>query len=138
MAASNIRLPTEADNTGKYNRTWQRTVGATAVEEHFYHKAHGETAVVTSQAISATNVTLKALNQQRLGLVIFNDGDLELLYVKLGATATVTDYTYVIPPKGIWTLPVPYAGIVDALWSGTTGTAAGGGTPAAKITEITP
>lgn len=84
----------------------------------------GATSATSTQvASSATNVTLKASNTSRQGLIITNDST-SVLYVKLGATASATSYTYRLASYDILELPLPiYTGIVDGLWSSANGNA---------------
>lgn len=89
------------------------------------------TSVVTRVDDSATNVTLKAANANRRGLYIFNDSD-QILYIKFGATATITDFTVKVAAGGFYEMPPGpvYTGIVDGIW-------AAGSTGAAQVTELT-
>lgn len=79
---------------------------------------------------SATNVTLQAANSARRGLLIFNEST-ATLYLKFGATATITSYTVQVPAGGLYELPANpiYTGIVDGLWASVNG--------AAQVTELT-
>ena len=135
MAANYVQLPDDSGNTGKKVRTWQRTVGANDTEEHFFHQAHGETSGLANVAANAASVTLRAASQSRLGLIIYNDSADSQLYVKLGATASVTSFSSLVPPRGEWVLGVPYAGVVDGIWTNPSGGAVSGD---ARVTEITP
>jgi hypothetical protein len=76
----------------------------------------------TSVAGSASNVTLLASNAARTGAVINNDST-AILYVKCGATASTTSYTYKLFPDGVCELPFGYSGIVDGIWASATGNA---------------
>lgn len=88
-------------------------------------------AAETRVAISATSVTILAANAARLGAVIVNDSD-KLLYLKMGAgPATVTSFTYKMPPDDRVEVPANFDGIITGIWS-----AAGAG--AAQVTELTP
>ena len=49
-------------------------------------------ATVSSVAGSASSVTLLAVNRNRVSFSVFNDSS-AVLYVKLGATASASDYT---------------------------------------------
>lgn len=69
---------------------------------------------------SATSVTLKALNTARLGLSITNDST-ATLYVKLGTTASATDYNVKMMPNSYWESPVNYTGRVDGIWASANG-----------------
>lgn len=80
-------------------------------------------------ASSVTVVTLLAANTSRRSAAIFNEST-AILYVKHGATATITDYTLQIPALGYYELPFPlYRGIITGLWASANG--------AAQITEGT-
>lgn len=87
------------------------------------------TGTVTSQTDQATSVTLLASNASRLGAVIYNDSDVAL-YVKCGATASATSFTYKVAAAGTVELPYGYTGIVDGIW-------ASDSTGSARITEFT-
>jgi hypothetical protein len=87
------------------------------------------TATLTNVASSATNVTVVAANASRRGLTIFNDST-QALYIKFGATASLTSYTYKLFPSQTYTMdPPPYAGIIDGLWDSANGNA--------RVTELT-
>jgi hypothetical protein len=134
MAANSYRLPTDAANTGVRIRTFQRTIG-TAQEENYFHIVHGEASVVGTVAASATNVTLQAANQQRTGWRVVNDSEDSVLFAKLGATASTSSFSKKILPGADWSLDVPYAGIIDGIWTNPGGGAVSGN---ARVTEITP
>lgn len=87
------------------------------------------TSAVSRVNDSASSVTLAAANTDRRALTIFNDSD-EILYVKLGATASTTDFTVKVQPDGYYELPQPaYTGVVDGIW-------ASDSSGAAQVTEI--
>ena len=87
------------------------------------------TATLANVTASATTGTLKALNTSRLGLVVVNDAD-KALYVKYGATASLTSYTVKIAAGGYWEMPQPiYTGVVDGIWETSP-------TGSARITEL--
>lgn len=74
------------------------------------------TATLTNVGSSATNVTLKASNTARLGLMLYNDST-SSCYVKFGATASSTSFTVFMGPTAYYELPSPcYSGIVDGIW----------------------
>ena len=92
-------------------------------------------ATVTSTADSATVVTLAAAKATRAGLWIQNSST-EILFVKMGDTATVADYSVEIPARTatgatLWEMPTTpiYTGIVTGIW-------ANNSTGAAKVTEF--
>lgn len=85
-------------------------------------------AALTNVASSASNQTLLAASDQRIGVIIHNDST-SILNVKYGATASATSYTYEIGPGGTWEMPVPiFAGILDGIWDAANGSA--------RITEL--
>lgn len=84
---------------------------------------------VTSVADSATNVTLLASNAARLGATVYNDST-EILYLKLGATASLTSFTSRLIPNAYYEIPFRYKGIIDGIW-------ANNSTGNARITELT-
>jgi hypothetical protein len=71
-------------------------------------------------AANSSSVTLAASNGRRNAIAISNDGS-TILYVKFGATATVTDYTVQIPATtGYWSSQgdPAYQGRIDGIWAG--------------------
>lgn len=77
---------------------------------------------------SATNVTLLALKDTRVGVLLVNDSTANL-FLKYGATASSTSYTVKIGSGGYWEMPQPiWAGQVDGIWDAANG--------AARITEL--
>lgn len=88
---------------------------------------------VTSVASSATNVTLLAANQNRRAVTIHNDST-QVLYVKYGATASTTSFTYRLTANSALELPAitpdgkPWVGQIDGIWAAAVGNA--------RITEV--
>lgn len=96
--------------------------------------APGQAATFTlsNASDSATSVTLLASNSARKGCWIFN-ASLQILYVKLGATASIAagGYNFAIQPGGYWEMPAPlYTGVIDGIWTANS-------SEYAQITEIT-
>lgn len=87
------------------------------------------TSAVTSVNDSASNQTLLASNANRLGATVTNDST-QILYVKLGATATATSYTVRMLPGDYYEVPFGYTGIIDGIW-------AADASGAARVTELT-
>lgn len=83
------------------------------------------TSTGSNVSASATSVTLKAANSSRKELKIQNDST-AVLYLKEGATASSTDYTYKLYQDDVY-LTNNYTGIVDGIWASATG--------AARVTE---
>lgn len=88
------------------------------------------TSSVTSVAASAGVVTLLVANATRLDATFFNDSDTEVLYLKLGAAASLVSYTVQIQPLAYYELPYRYTGIITGIWTAAVGNA--------RITELTP
>jgi len=91
--------------------------------------ARPSTSVTSSVAGSMSSVVLLASNSIRLGATIYNDSS-ALLYVKLGTTASTTDYTIKLFPLSYYEVPYGYTGAIGAVWSAATGFA--------RIDELTP
>lgn len=90
---------------------------------------HTATSAVTSVASSATTVSLLASNASRKQAAFYNDST-QILYLKLGATASTTSYTVQIPAGGYYELPgvTVYTGAIDGIWASANGNA--------RITEL--
>jgi len=89
------------------------------------------TGTLSNVSDSATSVTVLAANSGRLGAVIYNDSG-STLYLKFGATASVTSFSVKLLPESCYEMEGPhiYTGILDGIWD----TAPGG---AARVTELT-
>jgi hypothetical protein len=83
-----------------------------------------------SVAASTTNTILLPSNTLRLGATIYNDAS-ALLYVKLGVSASLSDFTVKLFPLSYYEVPFNYIGQIDAVWS----LASNGGF--ARISELT-
>ncbi len=88
------------------------------------------TSAVTSVGSSVANVTILAANSDRLGATIYNDSN-SRLFLKLGAVATVTDFTVRLGPQDYYEVPARYTGIIDGIWDPIV---SGSG----RVTELTP
>jgi len=88
------------------------------------------TATTTQVADSASSVQILAANTSRLGATIFNDST-AALYVKMGTTASATDYTIRLIQYEYFKVPFGYTGRIDGIW------ASDPGDGAARITEFT-
>lgn len=87
------------------------------------------TSTVTNVSDSATNQTLLSANTSRAGATIMNDSA-EILYVKLGTTATTADYSVAMVSNAYYEVPFGYTGRIDGIW-------ANNSTGAALIDELT-
>ncbi len=126
MADSYIQVPT--DSTGKKVDSDQVTVSGQTVQRQRI-SMRGANAANSSVADSATSVTLKAANENRVSLTIVNDSTALLYVLKGSGAASVTAYTYVLDQGGTVTIE-DYTGQVNGIWE----SAAGG---AARVTEVT-
>lgn len=88
------------------------------------------TSNTSSVSASLSNTILLPSNGTRLGATIYNDSSSSLMYVKLGATATTTDFTVKLFPLAYYEVPYGYTGEIDAIWSVASGFA--------RIDELTP
>jgi hypothetical protein len=88
------------------------------------------TATVTAVADNAASVTLLASNANRLMATIENDSS-AVLYLKLGATASLTSYTVRMVQYGYYEVPAGYTGVIDGIW------ATDPNDGAARVTELT-
>lgn len=77
---------------------------------------------------SASSTTLLASNAARKGATIFNDST-AILYVKFGATASVSSFGVKMIAGAYFEMPFSYTGIIDGIWASATG--------AARVTEFT-
>jgi hypothetical protein len=91
----------------------------------------GPTSIATPSIVTAAaaDTTLKALNQSRIGMTVYNDSS-ATLYLKYGTGASATSYTVRISGGGYWEMPVPiYTGAVNGNWVSADGSA--------YVTELT-
>lgn len=89
------------------------------------------TATLSNVASSASSVTILASNASRKGAMVYNDST-QVLYLKMGATASSSSYTVLIPAAGYYELPAAqylYTGILDGIWASANGNA--------RVTELT-
>jgi len=88
------------------------------------------TSAVTSVVSAATSTSILASNANRRMAIMVNDAD-KNCYVKLGATASTTSFSYKLTPGQTLELPMPvYTGAIDAIWEA-------GPTGSMRVTEIT-
>jgi hypothetical protein len=81
-----------------------------------------QTVTNSNVAGSASSVLLLAHNGGRKGASIFNDST-AVLYVKLGTTASTTDYQAQLQPLQYYEVPFNYVGIIHGIWASATGNA---------------
>ena len=78
------------------------------------------TSAVNSVASLATTATLLAANANRNGATFYN-ASTSVLYLKLGATASLTSYSVQIAAGGYYEVPAWYSGVIDGLWASANG-----------------
>lgn len=108
---------------GDYGSVKTDSVGATWTRDR-----NSTTPSQSSVASSATNVTILSSNVNRLGATIFNDST-QVLYLKLGATASTSSYTVQLASNAYYEVPFSYTGQIDGIWASANGNA--------RITELT-
>lgn len=87
------------------------------------------TATLTSVADTASSTTLLSANTNRVGASIYNDSTVNL-YLKLGTTASTTDFTVILVPDTYYEVFGGYTGRIDGIW-------ASNASGSARITELT-
>jgi hypothetical protein len=87
------------------------------------------TATLSNVNDTASSTTLLSANANRIGATIVNDST-EVLFVKLGTTASATSFTKKMAVGEYWEVPFGYTGRIDGIW-------ANDASGAARITEIT-
>lgn len=91
------------------------SVAATVVTK----ETRSTTPAQTSPSVGNTNTSILALNVNRLGATIYNEGT-AICYMILGSTATTTSYTLQIAVGGYYELPFGYTGAVAGITSAST------------------
>jgi hypothetical protein len=88
------------------------------------------TTALSNVSGTASNTTILAANANRKRVVIVNDST-ATLYLKFGATASATSYTYLLYGGDTYESPSNpiYTGQIDGIWASATG--------AARVTEFT-
>jgi hypothetical protein len=84
-----------------------------------------QAATGSNVAASATSVTLLSASDLRAGASIVNDttDSTNYLYVKMGTTASTTDYAVRINAGGYFEVPFGYRGRIDGIWVAASGNA---------------
>lgn len=90
-------------------------------------KFRASTSTTTCISGATTSLTLKASNTGRIRATIYNNST-QNLYVKEGATASATSYTYLLG-SGDLVIIDDYVGQVDGVWNGVNGSA--------QVSEVT-
>jgi hypothetical protein len=90
-----------------------------------------QAATVSNVSASATSVTILSATDTRAGASIYNDTSdtTNYLYVKMGTTASTTDYSVKVNAGGYFEVPYGYNGRIDGIWVAASG--------AARVTEYT-
>ncbi len=117
-------VPTAMSADGDIVTPWADKSGRSVVKQ--------QSGTGTTSQVSDTNVstTILAANTARLGASVFNDSTVTL-YLKMGTTASTTDYTVQLVAGAYWEAPYGYTGKIDGIW------ASDPNTGAARVTEYT-
>lgn len=83
---------------------------------------HSTTSVTSSVAASLAASVFVPANHNRLGATLFNESGTATLYVKLGSSISITDYTVKVLPGGYYEVPYAYTGVIEGLCSIANGT----------------
>jgi hypothetical protein len=84
--------------------------------------SYPQVATTSTVAGSASSVQLLNNNGGRKGATIYNDST-ALLYVKLGTTASTSDFTVKMQADQYYEVPFGYTGKIDGIWASATGNA---------------
>jgi hypothetical protein len=89
-----------------------------------------DTATLSNVATSTTSAVLLSSNAARKGVIVYNDA-LVVMYLKFGAVASATSFTYHLAAGATLELPTApvYTGHIHAILASSTGTA--------RVTELT-
>lgn len=92
-------------------------------------KGASASATVARVASSASTGTLLAANANRRRVILYNESTSDL-YIKFGATASVTSYTTKLGPGDNYESPTDwiYTGVIDGIWAAANG--------ACQVTEL--
>jgi hypothetical protein len=116
-----------SDNGGSI--TVDGTIAATQSGTWTVTNATYSSSTLSNVTAAASNTTLLASNASRRQAILYNDAD-TAVYVKFGATASATSFSYKLLPAQTLELPFPvYTGIIDGIWANTP-------TGAMRITEV--
>ena len=133
--------PYTDDNSERSDASEHLQVGLVGMKQVTLLDSSGSPVTIGTSAISAatlsnvvdsaSSVTVLAANSSRKGAIIHNDSS-AVLYLKYGATASTSSFTYRLNP--FQTLEIKsdalYLGIIDGIWASD----AGG---SARVTELT-
>lgn len=110
------------------NANGDYTPVATDAQGRVYVIQKAPTATLSNVASSAASVTVLAANTGRLAAQIYNDST-QILYLKFGATASVTSFTVPLATNTYYEVPGGYTGVIDGIWASANGNA--------RVTELT-
>lgn len=118
-----------ATNTPDVTDRAGRLVGVVTVSGTVADKqVRSATGANTSPSITTASATVLASNANRLGGTIYNESG-AVLYLLLGATASVTAYTLQVAVGGYYEIPFNYTGVIAGITSA--------GTAVLRVTELT-
>lgn len=90
-----------------------------------------QAATVSSVSASATSVTILSATDTRAGASVYNDtsDQANYLYIKMGTTASTSDFSVRVNAGGYFEVPYGYNGRIDGIWVSASGSA--------RVTEYT-
>jgi len=97
------------------NATTIRTLESSAGHIQIVLVGGAGTCTTTSVGDSASSATLLSSNADRVGATLYNDSP-SACYVKMGTTASATDFNVKMSPGGYYEVPFGYTGRIDAIW----------------------
>lgn len=118
------RIEIAAIGSGSDNDPYILSVGV----DSGFTNSKSSNATLSNVSSSASNGTLLSQNTDRIGVLIFNDST-SILYLKYGATASVSSYSVRMESGSYWEMPQPiFTGQIDGIWASANG--------AARVTEL--
>ena len=93
------------------------------------NESKANSAIVTTHAVSASDITLLAANNDREGAIIYNNSN-RPMYIKFGSAASTASFTVKLASFDYYEVPAGYTGEIHTLWGD--GSASGD----ARVTEL--
>ena len=115
--------------THRFGRNGEKTLSVSSDNIVTVEQERRTTAATTRVATSTTVATLASSDENRRQLIIHNESGTTALLIKLGTSATTTDFSYSLGRGGNWVYDGPYTGDVTAIMSS--------GSSNAQVTTVT-
>jgi hypothetical protein len=130
LRAADVKITLDGETVPVTGTFWQATQPVSIAATVATQRVRSGTATVSSVADTSSSTTLLASNANRLGASIQNTSS-AVLYIKLGTTASASDFTVRLAQYDYYEVPDGYTGRIDGIW------ASDPNDGAAKITELT-